>query len=81
VNQDGLTGLVIPRRNPQALAAAINRLLDDPAYARGLGEAARRRVEAEFTVETMIDRLARVYEEALRTPRRALDAGFASTAT
>jgi glycosyltransferase involved in cell wall biosynthesis len=81
VNQDGVTGLVVPRRDRHALAAAINRLLDDPAYARGLGEAARRRLHSEFTLETMLNRLARLYEDLLRAQRPARDAEFANART
>lgn len=40
---DGGTGLVVPPADPAALAAALGRLLDDPAAARRLGEAAARR--------------------------------------
>ena len=76
VNQDGVTGLVVPRRDPHALAAAINRLLDDPVYARGLGEAARRRVQSEFALETMVNRVARLYEDLLRAPRWARMTGL-----
>lgn len=48
---DGTTGLLVPERDPAALATALGRLADDPVFARRLGIAARRRVEAELTWE------------------------------
>ena len=65
VVQDGVTGLVVPPRDPQALAGAIQALLDDPQRRAAMGHAARARVEAEFTLERMIARVQAVYEKAL----------------
>ncbi len=42
---DGLDGLLAPPKDPQAWAAAINRLLDDPELARRIGENARAAAE------------------------------------
>jgi rhamnosyl/mannosyltransferase len=65
VNQDGVTGLVVPPRDPTALALAVRRLLDDPALQTRMGEAGRRRVLAEFTVERMSARVREVYDRVL----------------
>lgn len=46
--QPGATGLLVPERDPGALAEAVAALLTDPARARRLGEAGRRRVEEEL---------------------------------
>lgn len=60
------TGLLVPLRNPPALAQAIRRVVADPALARSLGEAGRARVDAEFGVARMVDRFAALYEELAR---------------
>jgi len=60
---DGETGLLVPPRNPAALADAIRRLLDDPDLAKRLGEAGRRRVEKLFSLESMTRRVLELYDE------------------
>ena len=55
---DGETGLVVdPPEDVQAVAGAIDSLLADPERARALGQAARRRVEAELTYDALAARL------------------------
>jgi glycosyltransferase involved in cell wall biosynthesis len=61
---DGVTGLLVPPGDPAALAAALRRLLDDPALARRLGEAGRERVARDFSERSMTDRVLEIYEEA-----------------
>jgi len=56
------TGLLVPLRNPPALAQAIRRVVADPILAHRLGEAGRTRVEAEFGVDRMVVRFAALYE-------------------
>ena len=67
VNRDEETGLVAPPRDPEALAAALNRLLNDPGLRARLGEQGRRRARAEFSVESMVAGTLRVYEQVLGT--------------
>jgi glycosyltransferase involved in cell wall biosynthesis len=59
----GETGLLVPPRDPAALAAALDELLAKPELARRLGEAGRRRVEADFSVRTMTERVLAIYDE------------------
>jgi glycosyltransferase involved in cell wall biosynthesis len=58
---EGETGLLVPVRDPDALARAIQTLRDDPALRHRLGTAARARAEAEFTESVMAERYSRVY--------------------
>jgi glycosyltransferase involved in cell wall biosynthesis len=60
---DGETGLLVPPRDPDALAAALRRLLDDPELRRRMGEAGRRRVAERFSADAMVERVLELYEE------------------
>jgi len=68
VNQDGVTGIVVPVHDPERLGLAIRGLLDDQSTAARMGSAARKRVLAEFTVDRMIEQTERVYREVLGRP-------------
>lgn len=65
VNQHERTGLVVPPRDPAALGAALNRLLDDAALRSRLGAAGRARVESQFTQTRMLDQIEAVYRSVL----------------
>ncbi len=65
VVQDGVTGLVVPPHDPEALAKAIRRLLEDRHLRLEMGKAARARVESEFTQERMVQGVIGVYEALL----------------
>lgn len=65
VNRHGVTGFLTPPGDVHSLAHAINRLLDDPELRAGFGRAGRERVQREFTLEQMVARTLKVYQEAL----------------
>ena len=58
---DGETGLLVPPADPAALAAAVNRLLDDPALATRLGARARDTIPPRFTLAKMIAGYEEIY--------------------
>jgi glycosyltransferase involved in cell wall biosynthesis len=55
--------LLVPPGDHAALAAALRRLLEDPAYCEVLGRAAERRARASLTVESMTDAYERIYAQ------------------
>ena len=57
------TGLLVPPANPVALAAAIERLLDDPALAARLASDGRKFVHENFAVRRQIEQTAALYSE------------------
>ncbi len=65
INQDGITGLVVPPRDAAALAAAINRLLADADLRHRLGQAAQERAQREFSYRIMVERVVQVYQLVL----------------
>jgi glycosyltransferase involved in cell wall biosynthesis len=62
---DEQTGLLVPVRDPQALAAAILRLLSEPDLAARLADRAFSRAASEFSVDRYRRRLSGFYAEAL----------------
>ncbi|MEL7060182.1 MAG: glycosyltransferase [Acidobacteriota bacterium] len=62
-------GLLVPTRDPDALAEAMARVASDPDLATGLGEAARRRIERDFRLDAQLDAFARLLEGAVADQR------------
>jgi glycosyltransferase involved in cell wall biosynthesis len=60
---DGETGLLVPARDPARLADAMARMIDDPAMALRLGEAAGKRLRDRFTLQAMVKKTLDVYSE------------------
>lgn len=69
VVQDGVSGLVVAPRNPDALVTAVNYLLANPELRTQMGAAGQARVLLEFTPEKMVSRVDAVYQDVLRTQR------------
>jgi glycosyltransferase involved in cell wall biosynthesis len=60
---DGVDGLLVPPRDPPALAAAILRLIDSPRSAAALADQALRTTAARFTLEANAERFTQVLRE------------------
>jgi len=63
--EDGVTGILVPPDDPQALANALSRLIDEPALGRRFGAAGFRRLESAFSPEEMGDRTSALYASLL----------------
>jgi glycosyltransferase involved in cell wall biosynthesis len=68
---DGITGFLVPRGNPDALAAAIRRYVDEPVLRRVHGASARRRCETEFSIGAMVRNYQNLYDELLPINRKS----------
>jgi len=62
--RDGVTGTLVPPRDPDALAGALTALIDSPARRAELGRAARRTAETEFGLGRRTGQFCRVLERA-----------------
>ena len=60
---EGETGLLVPSGDVRALSQALSRLLDDPALAARLGQAARERVQREFENQRSWQELVSFYRQ------------------
>jgi glycosyltransferase involved in cell wall biosynthesis len=61
--RDGETGILVPPRDPPALAAAIRRLAADPALRDRLATAGRDAVAREFGLENAVSLYVRRFED------------------
>ncbi|HEX4347315.1 MAG TPA: glycosyltransferase [Vicinamibacterales bacterium] len=77
---DGETGFLVPRGDAGAVAAALMKLLADPATARSLGAAGRRRVEERFQLDRTIGTYYSRYAAAAARLRGRPTAEFACLA-
>ena len=59
--RDGRTGLLVPPSDPDALAGALGRVLDEPGLAARMGEEALRIGRAEYTWEANARRMGDIY--------------------
>ena len=64
--EDGVSGRVVPPRDPTALAAALAALAEAPETRASLGAAGRARVEAHFSMERCVAATERLYEAVAR---------------
>jgi glycosyltransferase involved in cell wall biosynthesis len=65
--EDKVTGLLAPPGDRAALAASARAILDNPPYARRLGEAGRARAAERFGLRRMVEQFARLYREIIPT--------------
>lgn len=61
VIEDGKTGLLVPARNPEAIAESVEKLVSTPPLAKRLGEALRERVQREFSLKRELDETIALY--------------------
>lgn len=66
---DGVTGLVVPRENPQAAADAIERLLRDADLRQRMGAAARQHVAQHYRWDACVETMLQVYERLVERHR------------
>ena len=62
---NGVSGYLVPPRNPEALASAIRTLLEDKELSGRIAEAGRRRIENEFSADTMTNKVTGIYEDLI----------------
>jgi glycosyltransferase involved in cell wall biosynthesis len=70
VNEDGVSGLVVPPGDPKALAAACNALLADGEARRAYGTNARQRATELFDIRRVARQVADVYRDVLAEAKR-----------
>jgi glycosyltransferase involved in cell wall biosynthesis len=67
VGDDEEGGLLVPPRDPRALAKAILRIMTDPEFSQELSQRARKRVERLFSWERTAQNTTRVYQNLIES--------------
>jgi glycosyltransferase involved in cell wall biosynthesis len=67
---DGITGLLVPHQDADALATAISKLTEDPQRRHEMGIAGKQKFAKEFTVEQMVDKTELLYRSVLATSNK-----------
>lgn len=70
---DGITGFVVPRRNPQAMAEKLAQLAHDKPLRARFGQAGRVRIQNYFKIEDQADAFSQFYRQALSTVPSKVD--------
>lgn len=63
---DGVTGFIVPPRNPEALADAIVKLLKDEKLRKQMGENAYKKLKTDLSWDNIAEKTIEVYKEAIR---------------
>jgi glycosyltransferase involved in cell wall biosynthesis len=71
VVEEGVTGILVPPRDPAALADAVGTILENQGLAIRFGASGRRRVEVYFSLDRMVQDTQKLYFELLRNAQRA----------
>jgi len=72
--EDGVTGLSVAPGDPEALAAALRRLVCDPALRKRMGAGGRRAfLSGGYTVDAMVQQTVAAYGEAIGRRRAVAD--------
>lgn len=72
---DGETGVLVPVRDAQALADALQALLEDPERRQAMGRAGRALAEREFAIEKVVDAHLEIYRRLLRPGQADMGTG------
>jgi len=62
---DGQTGLLVPPADPEALAKAMTKVMEDQPFRQRILEAAKRKVENDYDAAAWLARVVAVYEQCL----------------
>jgi glycosyltransferase involved in cell wall biosynthesis len=64
---DGETGLLVPPRDPDALARALRRVIENPTWAQAMARAGCKRVDAHFSLRAKLDATEALYRRLVET--------------
>jgi colanic acid/amylovoran biosynthesis glycosyltransferase len=69
--EDGVSGFLVPERDETALAGVLQRLADEPGRWAAMGRAGRAKIELDYDIDGLNDRLAGLLEDLIRPEARS----------
>lgn len=63
--EDGRTGFLVPPKSPEVLAEKLLKVLEDPNLAKEMGQAGRKTVKGQFSIQTMASKYHKLYSSFL----------------
>lgn len=69
VIENGVTGYLVPPADPEALADAITKLIENPGKAKAMGAAGKKVVHEKFSIEAMVKEYEDLYKQLLEETR------------
>ena len=64
--EDGTSGILVPPKDPEAIANAIEKLLKNPKLRDKMGKAGRKKIEQEFNIQIEIKKLEKVFCDTIK---------------
>jgi glycosyltransferase involved in cell wall biosynthesis len=64
--EDGISGIVVPKKNPEALSEAILNLYNDRALCNEMAKKAKERIDNELSTEQTVKKVKKLYEDLLK---------------
>ena len=68
--EDGVNGIFVPPGDPRALRQAMQQLWDNPGLCENMGQAGRRKIEQNHTIDRFVAGVRRAVDEAIEEVRR-----------
>ena len=65
VVKEGVNGFLVPKEDAEQLAAALKKLINDPVLCKTMGDNGRKMIEAEFSVQQVVEETLEVYRSLL----------------
>ena len=69
--EHGVTGILVPRSSKTGMVAALESLINNPDLRTSMGQNGRASFEANFTLEIMLNKTLKVYEQALKSKAKS----------
>ena len=63
---DGINGIIVPPKDPNSIADAIEKVFNDSNFRKSMGNAGRKKIEKDFNIKIEVSKLERIIEKAVR---------------